>query len=170
MIRLLQRAVDQLRRMFAAEPAQASEPKSRGGRPRKYTTPEEERAAAAKRQAEYRARERQKHEQEQRRKAEQRTVGQLVKWQDSTGSWHFGIVREIDAGGHATKHEEIARDANGNPRKYANGHWVYLKEVDDPPAPLPAPLPPMPPPSVRSCAPVAPVPARHAGAATAGAN
>ena len=82
MIRLLQRAVDKLWRMFAAGPAQASEPKNRGGRPRKYTTPEEERAAAAKRQAEHRARERQKHGEEQRKKAEERTVGQLVKWQD----------------------------------------------------------------------------------------
>jgi hypothetical protein len=128
-IRILQRAIEQLRRMFAAEPAEASEPKSRGGRPRKYLTPEEERAAAARRQAEHRARERQKHEEEQRKKAEQRTVGQLLKWQDSEGYSHFGIVQEIDGDDRAVRHKEIAVDANGNPRKYGNGQWMWLENV-----------------------------------------
>jgi hypothetical protein len=162
-IRLLQRAVDQLRRMFAAEPAQASEPKSRGGRPRKYVTPEEERAAAAKRQAEHRARERQKHEQEQRKKAEQRTVGQLVKWQDSEGFSHFGIVQEIDGDGRAVRYKEIAVDANGNPRKYENGQPMWLENVkaDEPqwPAPPPVPVtPPLAPMPVGQPAPVIPPP------------
>lgn len=163
MIRILQKAIDQLRRMFAAEPAQASEPKSRGGRPRKYTTPEEGRAAAAKRQAEHRARERQKHEQEQRKKAEQRTVGQLVKWQDSEGLSHFGVVQEIDGDGRAVRYKEIAVDANGNPRKYGNGQWMWLANVvaDEPqwPAPPPAPVtPPLAPMPVEQPAPVTPPP------------
>jgi len=115
--------------MFAAEPAQASEPKSRGGRPRKYTMPHEERAAAAKRQAEYCARERQKHEEERRQKAERRVVGQLVRWQDSEGNSHCGIVQEIDGDGRAVRYKEIAFDANGNPRKYGNGQWMWLENV-----------------------------------------
>jgi hypothetical protein len=163
MNRILQRAIEQIRRMFAAESAEASEPKSRGGRPRKYLTPEAERAAAAKRQAEHRARERQKHEHEQRKKAEQRTVGQLVKWQDSEGFSHFGIVQEIDGDGRAVRYKEIAVDSNGNPRKYGNGQWMWLENVvaDEPqwPAPPPAPVtPPLVPMPVGQPAPVIPPP------------
>jgi hypothetical protein len=127
MIGFLQRAIGQLRRVISPEP------KNRGGRPKKYATVEERRAADAEYARGYRKRVRQK-------KAEQRTVGQLVKQQDSAGQWHFYLVQAIDAEGHTTKREEIALDENGKPRKWANGHLVFLKELDDvkPPAPKPA--------------------------------
>jgi hypothetical protein len=137
MIGFLQKAIAQLQRVFVAEPS-STEPKRHVGRPRKPV--EELRASAAKRTADRR-----------KKKAERRTVGQLVKQQDSAGHWHYYVVMEIDAERHATNHEEIARDANGNPRKYANGHWVYLKDVDEPPV-----LPPSKPPS--SAAPAVPAP------------
>jgi hypothetical protein len=147
MIGFLQKTINQLRRVVGAEPAPSPEPKSRGGRPKKNTPVEELRAAAAKRSADYRDRKRQKEEEEQRKKAEQRTVGQLVQWQDSAGHRHVGGVQAIDAEGHAIKREEIARDESGNPRKWGNGHWMFLKEVDDDVKPVvsnPAPVTPSP--------------------------
>lgn len=148
MIGFFQKVINQLRRVVGAEPAPLPEPKKPRGRPKKYMTEEERRAGDAKRHAEYRARERRKLEDEQRKKAEQRTVGQLVTQQDSAGDWHFYVVLAIDAEGHATKREEVARDESGNPRKYGNGRWMFLKDMDEPLVlnPAPAPIVPVQPP------------------------
>jgi hypothetical protein len=119
-----------------------AEPKNRGGRPRKYATVEEQRAADAKHSKDYRDRQRLNREEDERKRAAERTVGQFDAWQDSTGSWHCGIVLTVDREKHATGHHEIALDANGNPRKYRNGAWVWLEDSDD--EPLPAPVTPTP--------------------------
>lgn len=158
LINKLRDAFDRFRRTVAVravasvESVPASEPKKPRGRPRLNRTIEEQRAASAKRQADHRERLRQKEAEAARKKALERNVGQLDEWQDSEGHPHCGIVQEIDADGRAVTYREIAVDANGTPRKYRNGQWMWLENVTadepqwpawpNPPADTPTDAPP----------------------------
>ena len=119
-------------------------------------TAEEQRAANAKRQADYRERERQNQEEEQRKQQEQAeaeervrkegeshcfNVGQLGWRIDKEGRKHCVLVTKVNADRQCIAGEEIALDANGQPRKYSNGAYVWLKDVKPEPVNTPEPLP-----------------------------
>jgi len=174
-INFIQRAIARVQGAFSLpaqtpppEPApspEPAEPKRRAGRKKKFATEEERRLADNERHAKY-MRERRQREaeaaaaaaaaaEEARKKAARRSVGECITGWDTEGCRQARLVLAVDADGNITKYEEIALDANGNPRKWSNGHWVPLKEVvDDEPIVAPTPKPQSVTPPVQQSAPV----------------
>ena len=147
--------VDRVRRAVLPQPKRKTKladltPEQKRERHRQQQNESQKRSRAAEKAA--REAEKIQQQEQAERERNRRKAGDCITGFDREGRKHARLVLEVDANGKITKYEEIALDVDGNPRKYANGHPIFLKDVPPPPkpasdappaAPAPRPLPPM---------------------------